>query len=208
MECRFVLFLFVSGSCAAPLPAQDKVDFARDIRPILSNRCFKCHGPAKQEAGLRLDDRDRATRRKIIVPGKSAESKLLARVQSTDPDERMPPPDVGDALRPDQIAALKQWIDQGAVYAPHWAFQKPQRPKIPEVASTSGISNPIDYFIRTSLAKEGLKPSPEADPATLIRRLSLDLTGLLPTPKEVDDFVRDYRSAKPQAKDRVFGELV
>src|SRR5688500_5376561 len=117
--------------CATALPAQDKVDFQREVRPILSNHCFKCHGPAAQEAGLRLDDRDRATRRKVIVPGKSSESKVLARVLSTDEDERMPPPHAGDALKPAQIATLKKWSDQGADYAPHWAFVKPTRPEVP-----------------------------------------------------------------------------
>src|SRR5262245_46628395 len=208
MKLRFVPAVIALFGCATLASAQDKVDFARDIRPIFSNRCFKCHGPAKQEAGMRLDDRERATRRKIIVPGKSAESKLVARVQSTDADERMPPPEAGDALLPEQIAALKTWIDQGAEYAPHWAFVKPTRPTTPEVASTSGVLNPIDRFIFARLAKEGLKPSPEADAATLIRRLSLDLTGLLPTPAEVDGFVREYRSGKPQAKDEVYGRLV
>src|SRR5262245_32080952 len=116
MNMHRVAMVFALWACAGSAPAQDKVDFARDIRPILSNRCFKCHGPANQEAGMRLDDRDRATRRKIIVPGKSAESKLLARVQSTDADERMPPPEAGDALLPEQVAALKKWIDQGAEY--------------------------------------------------------------------------------------------
>ena len=210
MNMRFALIVFAFFAGADRAPAQDKIDFARDIRPILSNHCFKCHGPAKQESGMRLDDRDRATRRKIIVPGRPGESKLLARVQSDDADERMPPPEAGERLKPEQIAALKKWIEQGAEYAPHWAFVKPKQAKTPEIAATSRVwkswpRNPIDHFILARLEKEGLTPSPEADAATLIRRLSLDLTGLLPSPKQVDDFVRTYRSDRSH---KAYEELV
>ncbi len=219
MPMRPCLTLLAVVACAASAPAQEKVDFARDIRPILSNHCFKCHGPAKQESGLRLDDRERATRHKIIVPGKPAESKLLTRVQSDDADERMPPPEAGERLKPDQVAALKKWIEQGAEYAPHWAFVKPKQPPLPPLRKGGNnpapplakggqggwVRNPIDHFVLARLEKEGLSPSPEADPATLIRRLSLDLTGLLPAPKEVDEFVRAYRTDK---SDRAYGELV
>src|SRR5262245_556906 len=244
MNLRLALIVFTPFACASVASAQDKVDFARDIRPILSNHCFKCHGPAKQEAGLRLDDRDRATRRKIIVAGKPAASKLLERVQSDDADERMPPPDAGERLKPAQIELLKKWIAHGAEYSPHWAFVKPRQPPLPPLRKggsldhpdlTKGGSvdspvrtkgslhsppltkggqggwprNPIDYFILARLEKEGLTPSPEADPATLIRRLSLDLTGLLPTPHEVDQFVREYEASAPrQAKDAVYQKLV
>jgi hypothetical protein len=209
MDMRLASIVFAIFVCAESAPAQDKVDFQRDIRPILSNHCFKCHGPAKQEAGLRLDDRDRATRRKIIVPGNAAESKLLARIQSDDADERMPPPDAGERLKPAQIALLKKWIEQGADYTPHWAFVKPKQVSLPPVKNQDWCRNPIDHFVLARLEKEGLTPSPEADAATLIRRLSLDLTGLLPTPAEVDQFVREYTaSAKRQAKDAVYEKLV
>src|SRR5262245_7766043 len=179
MNLRLALIVFTPFACASVASAQDKIDFARDIRPILSNHCFKCHGPAKQEAGLRLDDRDRATRRKIIVAGKPAESKLLERIQSDDADERMPPPDAGERLKPAQIELLKKWIAQGAEYSPHWAFVKPKQPPLPPLrkggsAEGGWARNPIDYFILARLEKEGLTLSPEADPATLIRRLSLD----------------------------------
>jgi mono/diheme cytochrome c family protein len=209
MDMRLASIVVALFACAPAASAQDQVDFARDIRPILSNHCFKCHGPAKQEAGLRLDDRDRATRRKIIVAGKPAESKLLQRVQSEDADERMPPPDAGERLKPAQIDLLKKWIAQGAEYSLHWAFVKPKQVQLPLVTNPAWCRNPLDYFILARLEKEGLTPSPEADPATLIRRLSLDLTGLLPTPREVDEFVREYEaSAKRQAKDAVYQKLV
>ena len=169
MLMRLFLILLAAGLCAGSAPAQDKVDFQRDIRPILSNHCFKCHGPAKQESGLRLDDRDRATRRKIIVPGKAAESKLLARIQSDDPDERMPPPDAGERLKPAQIALLKKWIEQGADYTPHWAFVKPIQAPLPTLKNQTWCRNPIDHFVLARLEKEGLTPSPEADARTLVR---------------------------------------
>src|SRR5436853_1939052 len=110
----------------ASASAQDSVEFQRDIRPILSNKCFKCHGPALQEAGLRLDDRDRATRRKAIVPGKPGDSKVIQRVLRAD-DERMPPPEVGQRLKPAQVEILKRWIAQGAEYTPHYAYLRPKQ---------------------------------------------------------------------------------
>src|ERR1700738_820355 len=133
-DMRPWLPLSLLSTCLLGLPwvahAQEKVDFQRDIRPILSNKCFKCHGPATQEAGLRLDERERATRRKVIVPGESAKSKLLERVLRTD-DERMPPPEVGEQLKPAQIELLKRWIQQGAEYNQHYAFVKPRQPTLP-----------------------------------------------------------------------------
>ena len=183
----FALALLTFGA-VHPASAQgpQTVDFQRDIRPILSNHCFKCHGPAKQEDGVRLDTRESATKRKIIVPGKPAASKMIDRVTADDL-ERMPPADTGDRLKPAQVELLKKWIAQGAEYSPHWAFIKPKRAPLPKV----GASHPIDAFIFDRLAKEGIKPSPEADRSTLIRRLSLDLIGLLPSPAEIDDFVND-----------------
>ena len=176
-----------------PRTRQDNIDFQRDIQPILSNHCFKCHGPALQKSGVRLDSHDAALKRKAIVPGKVDASKLIERVLADDA-ERMPPKDAGDRLKPVQIALLKKWIAQGAEYTPHWAFIKPVRPNVPkrEFGNETGWGrNPIDAFILARLEKEGLRPSPEADRATLIRRVSLDLIGLLPAPSEVDAFVND-----------------
>jgi hypothetical protein len=181
--------------------AEEKVDFGRDIRPILSNKCFKCHGPAVQKAKLRLDERDIAINKGAITPGKHAESELLKRVLLPDSEDgRMPPAGVGERLTPDQVAKLKAWIDQGAEYPQHWAFVPPKRPAVPK-----GSTHPIDAFIRKELQKEGLTPSKEADKTTLIRRVTLDLTGLLPTPKEVDDFLKDD---SPQAYEKVVDRLL
>jgi hypothetical protein len=173
-----------------------EVDFNRDIRPILSNRCFKCHGPDLKKAGLDLQNRETAFKRLksgnfAIVAGKSSESALIERVSSTDEDMRMPPKDKGERLSADQVARLRAWIDQGAKWEEHWAYVKPRRPPLPEVQRRGWPLNGIDYFVLARLEKEGLDPSPEADRATLIRRVSLDLTGLPPTLEEVDAFVAD-----------------
>ena len=179
--------------------AAEKVDFARDVRPILSNRCFKCHGPAVQKAKLRLDSHDAATKTGAIVPGKPADSTIISRVCDPDDEVRMPPAESGDRLTAAEIATLKRWVEQGAEYAPHWAFVKPTRPAVP------GSKHPIDVFVFKKLSDNGLSPSPEADRSTLIRRVSLDLTGLLPTPQEVDDFFAD---TAPNAYEKVVDRLL
>ncbi len=174
------------------------IDFNRDIRPILSNNCFGCHGrdAQKRQAGLRLDVREQAIKTlesgaTAVSPKRADQSELLSRVTSADADLRMPPADSGAALSAQQIELLKLWIEQGARYAPHWAFVKPQRPALPEVEQQSWPKNGIDYFILARLEAEGLAPSPEADRYMLIRRLSLDLRGLPPSPEEVRRFVND-----------------
>ncbi len=182
------LVALLAATC---LHAQDKVDFQREIRPILSNFCYRCHGPAAQEGGLRLDERSSAVKR-AIVPGKPDAGRLLKRLHE-DEDNRMPPAEAGERLKPDQIAKLKAWIAQGAEYTPHWAFVKPKQSPLPKVKNQDWAKNPIDFYILKELEKEGLKPSAEADRTTLIRRLYLDLLGLLPTPSEVDAFVKDTR---------------
>jgi hypothetical protein len=187
-------------------PAADKVDFARDIRPILSNHCFKCHGPAVQKSKLRLDDRAAAVKKGAITPGKVADSAIIQRVcEPSDEDGRMPPPEAGERLSPEQIAKLKAWIEQGAEYAPHWAFVKPASVALPTVRQKDWTRNPIDAIVLARLEAAGLKPSPEADKATLIRRVTLDLTGLLPTPREVEDFLQDE---SPAAYERVVDRLL
>jgi hypothetical protein len=172
------------------------VDFNRDIRPILSNRCFKCHGPDLKKAGLNFQNKETATKplksgNVAIIPGKSSESALIQRVSSPDEDLRMPPKDKGERLTPAQIAKLRAWIDQGAKWEEHWAYVKPRRPPLPTVRNQAWVRNGIDYFVTDRLDKEGLTPSPEADRATLIRRVSLDLTGLPPTLAEVHAFLND-----------------
>ncbi|NBT14640.1 MAG: DUF1549 domain-containing protein, partial [Planctomycetia bacterium] len=176
-------------------------DFAREVRPVLSNRCFKCHGPdeGNREAGLRLDVREEALREldsgaRAVVPGHPLDSELVARITSTDPDLVMPPPHTKVTLTADEKRILTAWVEAGAEYRPHWAFVKPERPAVPQVEDKAWVRNEIDRFVRSRLEREGLAPSPEADKATLSRRVFLDLTGLPPSPAELDAFLADERS--------------
>ncbi|MBS1810308.1 MAG: PSD1 domain-containing protein [Acidobacteria bacterium] len=180
---------------------QNTVSFNRDIRPILADTCFLCHGPDKnsRKAGLRLDLREEALKKTKsgilpIVPGKPEESEIIRRVFSTEKYEVMPPPDAHKDLTAQQKELLKRWIAEGAVYEGHWAYQPIKRPLVPNVENKALVRNPIDAFVQARLAKEGLQPSPEADRRTLIRRVTLDLTGLPPTPQEIADFVNDKSS--------------
>lgn len=177
------------------------IDYSRDIRPILSDLCYKCHGPdvAERKSGLRLDTTAGATAKlesgfAAIVPGKSGESELMNRILSTDPVEQMPPASLGKKLTQPQIELIKRWIDEGAVMRGHWAFIAPVRSEPPQVKHAANVRNAIDQFILRRLEQEGLEPSPEADRVTLARRLSYDLTGLPPTPTEVDAFLSDSSS--------------
>jgi hypothetical protein len=167
------------------------VVFNRDVRPVLSDTCFPCHGPdpGKRKAGLRLDTADGG--RRTVVPGKPAESELFRRITAADEKERMPPAKSGRRLTPAQVELLRRWIEQGAAWQPHWAYLPPQRPALPAVKNTSWPRNPVDHFVLGRLEREGLAPSPEAAKPTLLRRVSLDLTGLPPTPAEVDTFLAD-----------------
>lgn len=183
--------------------AEEKVDFNRDIRPILSNACFRCHGPdeaerkggSKKDGGLRLDVRDAAIADlggyAAVVPGKHAMSELIRRIENADPDEVMPPPEGGKPLAPGAVALLKRWVDEGAAYATHWAYVPPTGRTPPAVTTPGWARNAIDHFILKRLEDEGLRPMPEADRYALARRVSLDLTGLPPTPEEVEAFVND-----------------
>jgi hypothetical protein len=191
-----VLILIASLSVAALAEPAGKVGFNRDIRPILSTNCFFCHGPdeKKREAKLRLDVRESALAdndgSRAIVPGQPDQSELLARVLSHDKDDAMPPPKSKRLpLSADQIATLRKWIAQGAEYENHWAFIPLRREPPPSVKNKAWVKNPIDQFILARLEAEGIAPSPEADPATLCRRLYLDLIGLLPSPEETWAFV-------------------
>jgi hypothetical protein len=178
-----------SGAQAAP------VDFGRDILPILSDNCFSCHGPdAKaRKAGLRIDTREGALRKAdpVIVRGNSAASELVRRVASTDASEVMPPPKSGRKLTATQVATLRRWIDEGARWGVHWSFAPLQPPLPPTVGDGHWPRNALDRFVLARLEAEGLQPSPEASRETLIRRLTLDLTGLPPSPPEVDAFLAD-----------------
>ncbi|MDA1053935.1 MAG: PSD1 and planctomycete cytochrome C domain-containing protein [Planctomycetota bacterium] len=189
----------------------ETVDFSREIRTILSAKCFACHGADDEtrEAELRLDRRDDAIAARdgeaAIVPGDAQTSELYRRITTDDPERRMPPPDSGHELTKEQIALLGRWIDQGAEYAQHWSFIKPMRPELPNVQNAELIKNPIDAFILAKLNEHQLGFAPEADRYALIRRLSLDLTGLPPTPEEADAFVRDD---SPEAYERLVDRLL
>ncbi len=199
----------LAGAVAARADAP--VDFSRDVLPILSDKCFFCHGPDEQarKADLRFDTKAGAFRVRdgaaVIVPGKSAESELVLRITSTDPEEVMPPKSANRDLSPAQIELLKRWIDQGAKWGTHWAFQSPKRPTLPDVKQTEWVRNGIDRFILAKLEQQGLQPSPQAAKTTLIRRLTLDLTGLPPTAAEIDAFLADD---SPQVYERVVDRLL
>ncbi|MEX2173156.1 MAG: PSD1 and planctomycete cytochrome C domain-containing protein [Pirellulaceae bacterium] len=176
----------------------DSPDFNREVRPILSAHCFKCHGPddKTREAGLRLDGRDGAiaaldSGSVAVVPGKPDQSELVRRVLSDDEGEVMPPPATNKPLSATQKNILRRWIAAGAPYAPHWAFVAPRQATLPAVKQTAWPKNPIDRFVLAKIEAAGLAPSPQADKATLIRRLYFDLLGLPPTPAEADAFVKD-----------------
>ncbi|HEY2584368.1 MAG TPA: DUF1549 domain-containing protein, partial [Tepidisphaeraceae bacterium] len=196
----------------APLRAAERVDFDRQIRPILSDNCYKCHGPdeGSRKAKLRLDTKDGGAFRvkdgkAVLAPGKSGQSQLVRRISSSDPEFVMPPPDSHRTLTAAQIALIRAWVDQGAKWELHWAFVPPTRPTIPQVADASWCRNEIDRFVLASLEKEKLTPAPEASKETLVRRVSLDLTGLPPTPKELDDFLND---SSPNAYEKVVDRLL
>ena len=184
------------------------IDFNREIRPILSDNCFTCHGPDEKQrmAKLRLDTKEGISAKQgVIIPGDAANSKLIKRVTSQDPNVVMPPPDSGHKLTEKQIEALKRWIDEGAQWNGHWAYVSLQRPAIPEVGNPTRVKNPIDNFVFARLEKEGLKPAPEAEKSSLLRRVSLDLTGLPPTPAEVEAFLSDQ---SPDAYEKVVDRLL
>jgi hypothetical protein len=188
------------------LPAADRVDFSRDVRPILSDRCFTCHGPdeSTRKVGLRLDTEDGAKRPRgahiPIVPGDPTASEVMKRIAPERPAMRMPPPySDRKPLSEKEVATVRAWIEQGAKWQSHWSFTPPVRPPLPPVANTAWVRNPIDRFVLARLERENLAPSPEADPARLLRRVTFDLTGLPPTLAELDAFLAD-RSPGAYAK--------
>jgi hypothetical protein len=194
-----------AGSAAEPVVAA--VEYNRDIRPILSENCFACHGPdsASRKADLRLDRREVAIEMGAIVPGDPEGSELIARIGSADHDEVMPPPATKKTLTAEQKELLQRWVKAGAEYQPHWSLIAPKRPEPPAVKAPSWVRNPIDRFVLARLEAEGLAPAPEADRRTLARRLSLDLTGLPPDPAVVEAFVRDEA---PDAYERLVDRFI
>ena len=206
--CVLAVLLTAGAGFAADKPA---IDFGRDIRPILSNTCFTCHGPddAVRRADLRLDTSAGATAdldgRRAIVPGKPDESELIVRINESDPELRMPPKSAGKTLSPKDIELLTEWVRQGAKYSKHWSYEKPVRVEPPAVSDPAWSKTAIDRFLFARLMKENLKPQPEADRYTLIRRVSLDLTGLPPKPEDVEQFVND---PDPQAYEKLVDRLL
>ena len=190
------LWLFASSLAVGPqAPAQSgAISYNRDIRPILSNSCFTCHGPDEEarEGKLRLDSREAALKNRggyfAIDPGNAEESELVLRIFNEDPEEMMPPLDSGRTITDEQRTTLRQWIADGAAYERHWVYVQPTRPPLPEVARQDWIRNPIDRFVLARLEAEGLEPAPEAMPVRLLRRLHFDVTGLPPTAKEAKAF--------------------
>jgi mono/diheme cytochrome c family protein len=187
-----------AAGTAAAMALPDTVSFNEHIRPIFVNNCFRCHGsdPGSRKAELRLDRPEfafapRANGQPVIVKGNPGASALVRRITSTDPDKIMPPPETHRTLEPREKALLERWIKGGAQYQPHWSLIKPERPTPPDVRQADRARNPIDRFVLARLEEEGLTPNPEADRHTLVRRVTLDLTGLPPTPAEVEAFVRD-----------------
>jgi len=188
----------LSALACRPAPVAT-VDFNRDIRPILSDRCYGCHGPDSEKgrkAGLRLDTPEGARQllesgHRAIDPDNPAASEMIARLHSDDPDEVMPPPELKRPLTPGERELLTRWVREGAVYQPHWAFVAPRAPSAPEVRAEGWARDPLDLHVLARLEREGLAPAAEADRVTLLRRASLVLTGLPPTPEEVDAFAAD-----------------
>ncbi len=203
-----VMVLFVIGVFFAfeqRSHTQSKIEFNRDIRPILSDKCFACHGPDAPAKKIKLRLDSEAAALAAIVPGQPAQSKLIKRITHQDEALRMPPADAGRTLTEREKELLTEWIRQGAKWETHWAFIPPTRPALPTVKKQAWVKNPIDTFVLARLEKEGLQPAPEADRATLLRRISFDLTGLPPTLPELDDFLND---TAPNAYEKVVDRLL
>lgn len=202
--------MLLACSFAGPAsPAEDIAAprFNRDIRPILADRCFACHGNdvGQREASLRLDTYEGATET-AIVPGDATNSEIIARVTSDDPDYRMPPADAKKPpLSKDEVELLRRWIDAGAEFESHWSYIPPERPAVPEIKQSSWVRNPLDHFLLSNLERRGIAPAAEADRTTLVRRLYFDLIGLPPTTTEIDEFLADDR---PDAFERLVDKLL
>jgi hypothetical protein len=195
--CAVLVLLATSaGAVEKDLPAT--IEYNRDVRPILSDACWQCHGPdaARRKAGLRLDT-EAGARAELgggthaVVPGDPGRSELVRRITSADDEERMPPAKSGRKLTARQVEILRRWVAGGAKWQKHWAFLPPVRPPLPAVKDAKWARTGIDFFILDRLEREGLRPSPEADRETLLRRVSLDLTGLPPTPAEVEAYLAE-----------------
>lgn len=220
-KLSFIAIVFFSAM-ATTSSVQAELQYNRDIRPILVDNCFACHGAdsASREADLRIDQRDAAIEFGALVPGNADESEMIARILTDDPDELMPPPETKKQLTADQIDTLRQWVNDGAEYELHWSYLTPTRPKKPDLAALLAAReveqekhadlqnwsrNPIDDFVLARMLSLGLAPAPVADRRTLARRVSLDLTGLPPDPKVVAEFVADE---SPNAYEKYVDQLL
>jgi hypothetical protein len=205
--CHSISICVFIGFATIALADQTNLDFNRDIRPILAENCFYCHGqdPNKRAADLRLDTQQGAIESGAVVPSNVEASELIQRIFSEDPDTTMPPPSSNRRVSAEQKEILKQWIAHGAHYSPHWAFTTPTRPTPPDVKNPGWVRNPIDQFVLEKLEANSLAPSPEADRTTLIKRLYSDFIGLPPSPAEIDAFVADtHPNAYENLIDRLF----
>lgn len=192
------LTAYCSFAAIGVLASETPINFNRDIRPILTENCFKCHGfdKAARKGGLRLDDRDAAmlpakSEKRAIVPGKIDESELVRRITTTVDEDQMPPTESGKKLKPEQTATLKRWVAEGAAFSKHWSFEKPVKAPLPTVATSGWTKNEIDFFVLQKIESEKLNPSPEAAKFTLARRAALDLTGLPPAADALKSFMAD-----------------
>jgi hypothetical protein len=207
-----VLVIWSAIDCGSVRADEPEIIYRRDVLPILSDRCFKCHGPdsAARQAGLRLDLPEAAKGELdsgaiAIVPGKPADSELVERILSDDPAYAMPPEDSGKTLSAAEKELLRRWVESGAAYQPHWAFEAPIRPVVPDVKHAQSVSNPIDAFVLATLEEQGIEPAPRASKERLIRRVYFDLIGLPPTLAEIDDFLADD---SPGAYERLVDRLM
>ncbi len=211
-QSRFILAaawtaLVVACAPRLAVAADDLPGFNRDIRPILAEKCYACHGPdsGTRKADLRLDT-EAGSHESVIVPGDAESSEVISRVSSDDPDQRMPPPSSKKSpLTPQQVELLRKWINAGGKYEQHWAYIPPVRPNVPEVKRADWPRNDIDHFLLADQEKHGIGPGPEADRVTLVRRIYFDLTGLPPTPAQVDEFVND---SHPDAYEKLVDKLL
>jgi len=212
MRCSVILLLPAAFVLPDSLLAQTKVEFNRDVLPILSDKCFTCHGPdaAAKKIPFRLDSEaaakaDLGGGRKAIRDGDPQASEMIRRITTESKAQRMPPVSMGPALTAGEIQKLTQWVAEGAKWQQHWSFIAPQAVEPPTPSKASWVRNAIDNFVLARLDREGLTPSPETDKETLIRRVTLDLTGLPPTPAETAQFLQD---SSPQAYERVVDRLL
>ena len=199
-SCLVIPILFLAVTASSPVPVSESsrtIDFQRDVRPILSDNCFLCHGPDKgtRMAELQLDTRDGAFAKRAngttIVPGDPEASLLYKRITHENEMMRMPPADSKKELAKEQIGVLRRWIEEGASWDQHWSFKAIERPESPAVKNKTWVRSPLDRFVLTRLEAEGLAPAPEADKRTLARRVALDLTGLPPDPGTLESFLHD-----------------